>query len=106
LSIAALSNISATVERKTLTRDAFGSSVEAWATSSTQNMAVQPLSGREIDDFSREEYTVSHRGYVSGTPDIVVGDRLDIDGDKFLIHAVLNTDSAGHHLKILMEQEI
>lgn len=106
MSIATLSNLTATVQRKTISRDGFGSSIESWGTSSTQKVAVQPVTGKEADSYSREEYSVTHKGYMAGSPDVVVGDRLLISSIKYLVRAALNTDMADHHLKLLLEQEV
>jgi head-tail adaptor len=106
MSIASMSNVTATVQRKTITRDAFGATLESWATSSTESIALQPLSGSKANEYDREEWNVSHHGYASGSPDIVLGDRLSISSETYLIRAVLDIDTAGLYLKLVLEQEI
>mgnify|MGYP004454349409 FL=1 len=106
MSVASLSNTTAIVQRKTLTRDAFGATLESWATSSTISIMLQPLSGAKRDEYQREEWNVSHHGYASGAPDIVLGDRLSISSETYLIRAVLDVDTAGYYLKLVLEQEV
>lgn len=106
MSVASLSNTTAIVQRKTLSRDAFGATKESWATSSTISIMLQPLSGAKRNEYDREEWNVSHHGYASGTPSIVLGDRLSISSEIYLIRAVLDVDTAGSYLKLVLEQEI
>lgn len=101
-----MSNKTATVQRSTLTRDAVGGSIETWASDAVYQMALQPTSGSEDDRYGREEYTITHRGYLAGTPDILPDDRLSIDGNTYLIRAVLNPCGLDRYTKLLMEQEI
>ena len=106
MSVASLSNTTAIVQRKTITRDAFGATLESWATSSTISIMLQPLSGTKANEYDREEWNVSHHGYASGAPDIVLGDRLSISSETYLIRAVLDVDTAGSYLKLVLEQEV
>jgi SPP1 family predicted phage head-tail adaptor len=106
VSVASMSNKTATVQRKTETKDAFGGLTESWSKSSTIQLNLQPISGRQANDYDREEYEVTHKGFTSGTPDVAPNDRLSIDGNVYIIRAVLNVISMNVLTTILLEREI
>ena len=106
MSVASLSNITAMLQRKTLTTDAVGGAVETWANQGNYQIALQPITGTEANRYDREEFDVTNKAYVAGKPDIVLGDRFSIDGNTYLIHAVLNPCSLDRHLEMHLEREI
>ena len=116
MSVATLSNTSVDVERPVEALDAWGGKTRsAWLSVANYMMRVQPLSGREIINNSREEMRVTHMAYVAGKPDIRPGDRLKPlgtvagtdkwdSGRSLYVQAVRNVDLLNSFLTIECEE--
>jgi len=104
MSVASLANRTYGFERQTTTKDAVGGQTKAWASSATVKGRVQPLSGTDQIIHARNESRVTHKGYFTGTPDILAGDRVQV-GSQFLhVAAVRNVDYADSFVTVELEE--
>lgn len=103
VSVATLSNKTITVTRVTVSSDA--AQTETTSTVYTGKARVQPLSGQEINLYSRDTASVTAKAYVSGTPDILPGDILTADTTTYFVHAVRDIDHLGSFTTIEMEEQ-
>lgn len=107
MSVATLANTTITIERpaNTLTK---GAITQSFAQVLRVRARVQPLSSEDRIKHSREESQVTHKVYVSGTPDIRAGDRIPIvrtAGTRYLyIHGARDIDEAGVFLTLECEE--
>ena len=104
MSVATLSVTTITVSRPTITVDSFGGQLRKWATVLTTKARVQPLSGADRVRHERLEEIITHKVYVSGTPDIRDQDRITAGSLTLYVRSVRDIDLVGSFLTIECEQ--
>lgn len=104
MSVASLANRTVVVERYAATQDNWGSPARAFTFHLRSSGRLQPLSGADIIRHSKDEMRVTHKLYVSGTPDIEAGDRLTVNKKTLYVQTVRNIDEADKFLTIECEE--
>lgn len=87
-----LLNVEVGVSRRTVTRDAFGGSVESFATVSTERVRLQPMKASEADLYSKEGVTVTHKAFFNYGANVQARDRLSAFGSTFIVRTIMNPD--------------
>lgn len=99
--------VSVTVQRQVNTPDGAGGFVQAWNDLYTDlRAAVIPMSGDEVVDAQRLNYTATHNVYLyyPGAQNIKATDRITYDGRVFLVKDPRNIAEAGALLKVRCEE--
>lgn len=110
MSVASLSITQITVQRRTITKDGWGGQTNVWTRHLDMSARVQPLSAEDRALLQqREGQVVTHRVYVSGTPDIAAEDRIKVPGKvpdarSLYVHGVRDIDLLGRFLTIDCEE--
>ena len=104
MSVASLSNRTVQFERATITRDATGGRIQTWADSVRVKCRIQPLSGADVIRHSKEDMSVTHKAYTSGTPDIQPGDKFTLGSRTLFVQAVRDIDMLGRYTTLECEE--
>ncbi len=104
MSVASLANTSIVVQRPTVAASA--AQGETLATVFTGKARIQPLSGAEINRYSRDLSSVTAKAYVAGTPDIKADDIMTAGSDTYLVKAVRDIDLLGRFTTIELEEQL
>jgi head-tail adaptor len=107
MSVATLSNRTVSVERATITQDASGGQVKAWAKVGRYKMRLQPRRGDDAIRHGKDESENLWIGYVSGSPDIRAGDRFPNpdDASRYLyVNSRQDSNMLAHHLRLELEE--
>jgi len=96
MSLANLMFSTATVKRRTDTKDASGGQVSTWATVKTLTCNLQPVSSTGKVIYQRDGITISHQLFTSEDPGILTGDVITSGGiDYKMIGGPRNLISVG-----------
>lgn len=87
-----LLNVEVVVSRRTVTRDAFGGSVETFATVATERVRLQPMKAAEADLYSKEGVTVTHKAFFNYGSNVQARDQLAAFGSTFIVRTIMNPD--------------
>jgi len=72
-------------ERSTITQDASGGTIRAWAAIYTGKVNRQSATPQEVDQFSRRGVDISHKIYMASDPGVALGDRWNEGGSLFQV---------------------
>lgn len=95
-----------TIQRKTVTKDAYGAETITWTTLGTYWAAVEPLRGREFLDqkFDGAELTTRIVLRYQGSTDIKPEYRATWDGHIYDILAVVEVDARHREYQLLCRE--
>jgi SPP1 family predicted phage head-tail adaptor len=93
-----LLNIDVEVNRRTVTRDGLGGSIETFAKVATERVRLQPMKASEANAYLKEGVTVTHRAFFNHGADVQSRDRLAAFGKSFIVRSVTNPDYADKFL--------
>ena len=97
-----------TIQQKTVTRDAYGAEVIAWATYMSGWASVEPLQGREYLEAQQVQAGVSTRVRMRVQPGkrVTPGMRAQYDGRIFNIISVIDVNEAGEELQLMCDEQV
>lgn len=98
-------NRTATLLRKTTTRNELGEFEETWSAVSTFLARLRTISGSEARVADRITRTASHRLYCDPVS-ISEADRVQVDGKTYEVVFVDDPHGLGHHLEIDLAEAI
>ncbi len=87
-----LLNRTATIKRRTVTRDGLGGLVESFSNVGRVNLRLQPIKASEVDTYSREGELVTHKAYMDYGAGVIARDLLRFRGNDYIVRSVINTD--------------
>lgn len=94
-----------TIQETTQTQDGDGGIVDSWADVATVWAAVEPLTGREFFDAAKVNAEVSSRIRIRALSGIVPKMRAVHGSDIYDIHAVMDVDSRGREIHLMVSRE-
>ena len=89
-----------TLQRKVVTRDAYGGEVITWTDVATVWAAVEPLRGRELEAAAQAGAELSARIVMRYRSDVVPEWRVAWDGHVYDIEAVVDVDGRHRTLEL------
>ena len=97
-----------TIQQKTITRDAYGAEVIAWATYMSGWASVEPLQGREYLEAQQVQASADVRVRMRVQPSKrpTPGMRAAYDGRIFNIITVIDTSEAGEELQLMCQEQV
>jgi len=98
-----------TIERATLTQNAFGEQVQTWATLATVWARVEPITGKERYAAMQTQSDIDNRilvRYQSALTALAPNDRITWDSKTYDIRSVVNTEQRNIQLEIFATQHI
>jgi len=96
-----------TIERATLTQNAFGEQVQTWATLATVWARVEPITGKERFAALQTQSDVDSRilcRYYSTLAALAANDRITWGSKTYDIRSVVNTEERNKELQIFATQ--
>lgn len=93
-----------TIQRREITRNAFGEGVDGWGNFAVVWASVEPLQGREFFDAQHVTAEVTLRVRMRYRTDITPEMRLTHRGKILVIQAVLNPEERNRELELLCSE--
>ncbi len=97
-------NQRATLVACTLTPDGGGGFSESWDAFATVWIALLPLGASDTEGAARLESRVRHRIALRRRTDLAAGQRVQLGGRTFRVHAVLDAGARDAYVSLLCEE--